>query len=282
MNLNYLNLEAQLEQAVIGATCQAPNTFQVEVLRAEYVKASPPTQPVTGAKPIQMDLMGDSTACTLLPGLQAVAPSFGVHIGNGAVTGCGIVSGRIAPHYINGIDVNRLSGLCQARATSTETALMKSARPNIIVWSSTWEEESIVATGSGNQTLEAGSPQWKQAMLSRVDARVHQFTRTGAKVVFVLPAPSATFSESGRSTFGNAAVSRLDQVLREVAARHPHTVGIVDLASRVCAPDGSCPNVVAGTDLRPDGEHFGYDGSLYAASWLVPQVLAAAQELHPA
>ena len=119
-------------------------------------------------------------------------------------------------------------------------------------------------------------------MLSRIDGRVQQFTSGGAKVVFVLPAPSATFSESTRSAFGGTAVAHLDGVLREVAARHPDTVGIVDLASRVCAPDGSCPNVVAGTDLRPDGEHFGYDGSLYAASWLVPQVLAAAQELHPA
>jgi peptidoglycan/LPS O-acetylase OafA/YrhL len=41
-------------------------------------------------------VVGDSTACTLMPGLEAVGAPAGVAVENGTVIGCGVVSGRRA------------------------------------------------------------------------------------------------------------------------------------------------------------------------------------------
>ena len=55
-------------------------------------------------RPQTVLLIGDSTSCTLLPGLQAVGPSYGMKFENGAVVGCGVVSGTLAPTYSFGVE----------------------------------------------------------------------------------------------------------------------------------------------------------------------------------
>ena len=279
VNLDFLNSSAQLEQAATGAPCKSPSLYQAEALRALYVQSSTNTTLATGGKPIQVDVFGDPTACTLIPGLQAVAPSYGARIGNGAVIGCGIVSGRIAPYYSNGVDVERLTGLCQSNATQAESKIIAESPPDIIVWNSTWEEHSTVAAGSGARVLVAGTPEWKKTMLNRIDQRLTDLVATGAKVIIVLPPPTATLGNPAAANSDAAAVARLDDLLREAATRHPTNVGVVDLASRVCPSGNPCPFVVAGVNLRPDGEHYGEAGSLYAASWLLPEILQTARNL---
>ena len=74
----------------------------------------------------------------------------------------------------------------------------------------------------------------------------------------------------------------MNGLLREVAARHPGRVGLVDLASRVCPSGPPCPYVVDGVgagqpaadSVRPDDYHYEVAGSLWVAQWLIPQILA--------
>ena len=104
-------------------------------------------------------LIGDSTACTLLLGLDAVGPSYGMRFEDGAVVGCGMVSGVIAPLYVDGKYNVRLYRPVSGGSHLAETQVIERYRPSLIVWASTEEHNSIVAkTATGSKVLEAGSP----------------------------------------------------------------------------------------------------------------------------
>ena len=72
----------------------------------------------------------------------------------------------------------------------------------------------------------------------------------------------------------------VNSVYRHVAATSPHTT-LVDLATHVC-PSGpaSCLQRVDGVTLRPDGLHYDGPAGPVIARWLLPQVLAAAEQVH--
>ena len=135
-------------------------------------------------------VVGDSTACTLLPGLQAVGPSYGLRFENGAVIGCGIVSGVIAPVYVGGVNSTAYTDKCQGEANLAETQAIERYRPSLIVWGSTDETASIVAdTPTGSKVLDAGSAEWRSVMLQRMNDRVEGFVATGARVILLLEPP---------------------------------------------------------------------------------------------
>ena len=60
-------------------------------------------------------VVGDSTACTMLPGLEAVGAPLGIQVENAAVIGCGVVSGQVAP-----IMAKAPTRLCAAKAAAAE------------------------------------------------------------------------------------------------------------------------------------------------------------------
>jgi hypothetical protein len=84
------------------------------------------------------------------------------------------------------------------------------------------------------------------------------------------------------------AYGRMNALLEKVAAKHPHDVAVVDLASRVCPTGPPCQGVVPAFNpnptnvtqtVRPDGSHYLPNGSLWVARWLVPQIAEAAKGL---
>ena len=78
-------------------------------------------QNITSTQKLRVLVIGDSTSCTMLPGLEAVAPSYGVQIGNGAIIGCGVVSGQVEPVYYDGLNVAAFTKSCQRRANHVES-----------------------------------------------------------------------------------------------------------------------------------------------------------------
>jgi hypothetical protein len=248
-------------------------------LRASYHKegGAPPAHAV---RPSQIAVMGDSTACTLMPALEAVAPSFGAQIQNGAVIGCGIVSGRIAPIYLQGVDLEGDTGDCQGKADAAESPILRNGHPNVIVWESTFEKDSIlVDTPHGPKVLTAGTPAWRSVMSARMRDRLDQFLATGAKVIVVLQPPFVNSGKPTRPTASDHSFERLNGLLEGLAKRHPGRVGLVNLSTLVCPSGPPCPYNVAGLTPRPDGGHYGPAGSLWAASWLVPQIITASHAL---
>jgi peptidoglycan/LPS O-acetylase OafA/YrhL len=251
-----------------GDACPAPTKEALESLMGN----GSATDPKTVARIL---LVGDSTACTMLPGLQAVGAPAGVRVEDGAVIGCGIVSGEIPPAKYNG-RIEDTSRTCQSRANAAEARAMRSGRPNIVLWASTWERSDlVVGSGKHRQVVAAGSPQWYAILQKRMDQRVRQFTATGATVVMLTQPPFSDLGNPTGPTPQDKTFERLNAFLTEFAAHTPH-VRLVDLAARVCPSGPPCPLVVDDIALRGDGAHYTGDGSLWVARWLMPQLGIAA------
>jgi peptidoglycan/LPS O-acetylase OafA/YrhL len=223
-------------------------------------------------------LVGDSTACTMLPGLEAVAAPAGVQVEDGAVIGCGVVSGQVAPLIINGTNVRASTRLCPDRVAAAEARAIRPGRPNVVVWGSTWESSAlVVGTGAHQKVLTPGSRQWSRYLLQQMGERVRQFTATGATVVMLTQPPFVALGKLAGPTAQDEDFERLNALLTEFAAQTPH-VKLVDLATRVCPSGPPCHLLVDDVFARGDGAHYTADGSLWVARWLMPQLGVAALE----
>jgi SGNH domain (fused to AT3 domains) len=289
-----------LAQATSGSICRSPSPSAVAQLRSTYAPSSSGTASKSELKSVVV--VGDSTACYLLIGLQAVGPSYGMQFENGAVIGCGIVSGVIAPDYLYGHNVVAYTTLCQGQANRAESLAIEHYHPSLILWGSTDERSSIVvSTAHGTKTLASGSPAWQSVMLQRMNTRIKKFLATGAKVVLMQEPPAVhtsgvTASElfvpathsPGQVDADDEDYARMNALLKKVAAKHPHQVAVIDLAPRVCPLGPPCQYVVPAFNPKPtsvtqtvrlDGVHYSTNGSLWVARWLVPQIAAAAKGL---
>jgi peptidoglycan/LPS O-acetylase OafA/YrhL len=270
---------SSLAIAKTGSNCHRPSDRMVARLRSLYRSGNPhptvPAQPHT----LRMVVVGDSTACTLIPGLTAVGSSLGVQVENGAVIGCGVVSGEIAPVYDDNVNVEAKTDRCLSKARRAESSAIKALRPDVILWGSIEERQSIVDAGpTGISSLITGTPQWKAVMQQRIDARVTDFLATGAKVVLLLEPVPVSRNPNGPVP-SQAAYSSMNAMLRQEAVRHPDKVGLVDLSSRVCPTSPHCRPTEDGVIVRPDLVHYSPDSSLWVAQWLVPQVLSTVDRL---
>jgi len=266
---------ANAANGVSGTTCPSPTNKQISKLHF----APRSTRHAAGAPGVPektlMVVVGDSTACTLLIGLAAVGAAYGMSVESGAVIGCGIVSGWLAAYYYDGVDFNAYTKVCQNRARAAEESAFRLGRPDIILWSSTFERAAItVRTPTGTKVLIQGTSQWRKLMLRRMDSRLQQFIATGAIVVLLLQPPFVNIGSPTRPTSKDANFALLNTMLRQLANRHPGHVGVLDLSARVCPSGPPCPYRVGGLIVRPDDEHYGSAGSLWVATWLVPRILS--------
>jgi peptidoglycan/LPS O-acetylase OafA/YrhL len=221
----------------------------------------------------RMLLVGDSTACSLWPGLAAVAADEGIATGQGSVFGCGVASDEIATTRNEAITPH--SERCRALVRWSQANASARVQPTIVVWMSTWEKSDLV---SGGQTIVAGTAEWRREIMARMDAALVRLTAGGARVVLVpIPAPAPNPAQLTAHTdrdADDAGYVRLNAMLRSFQDRHPDNVTLVDLAAQVC-PDGPpCPETVKGLHARPDGRHFTPEAATWAARWLVEQTFA--------
>ena len=208
----------------------------------------------------------------MLTGLEAVGAPVGVRIEDGAVIGCGVVSGEIAPRVVDGANVNSQSQTCQSRASAAEEQALRSGPPNVVLWASTWERSSIVVGSGANQKiLTPGSRRWYATLQKRMQQRVRRLTASGATVVLLTQPPFVDFGKTGGPTSQDKDFERLNAFLSEFAAHTPH-VKLIDLSTLVCPSGPPCPMDVNGLALRGDGDHYTGEGSLFVARWLMPQL----------
>ena len=218
-------------------------------------------------------VVGDSTACTMLPGLDAVAAPAGVQIENAAVIGCGVVSGEVAPQVTNGVNANAASSRCSSQASAEEKRALRSGPPNVVVWSSSWERSSlVVGQGADQKVLKQGSPQWYAVLTKRISQRLKEFTATGATVDLLTQAPFVPLgAHPALSTPSDEDFARLNALMTSIASRTPH-VNVVGLANHICPSGPPCPLIVDSVWVRGDGAHYTDEGSLWVARWLTPKL----------
>src|SRR6202020_592385 len=118
-----------------GAACPSPSAQQVTTLMGDGPKASHRVV-------ARLLVVGDSTACTMLPGLTAVAAPLGVEVEDAAVIGCGVVGGAVASNVVSG------TRRCQKRAKTAQARALRLGHPTVVLWASTWERSSLVV-GTG-------------------------------------------------------------------------------------------------------------------------------------
>lgn len=273
-------LTGAIADAADATNCPTPKKRQVAALRRTYRAQQPaPAGTRVSLLPQRMLVVGDSTSCTLLPGLTAVGPSYGIRVVNGTVIGCGIVSDTLAPYIENNVDYNAYTRNCERKVSRAEATALATGKPNIVLWGSTDEGSSIIDPPTGTQVLDSGTRRWRAVMQKRIDARVQSFLRTGAKVVMLLEPAEAQPSRTGIDAVDKRTL-RMNELLRRVAAQYPGEVGIVDLASRLCPAGPPCPYEIDQTIARPDDLHYDPETSLWVAEWLMPQIVATAASLH--
>lgn len=256
----------QLAAAGLHNVCPTPSSALVAALRTRSgVAAEAPT-----TAPVRALVVGDSTACTMLPGLEAVGAAFGIEISNAAITGCGVVSGSISARAVDGLNEHAFTRKCSAEARSVEGAALLREHPKLVLWSSTWERTPI--TGPDGRTLVVGTRPWTVALLDRVDRRVFQFASAGARTVFLLQPPPFSAGAPSRSDAQEHAFLAMNSVLKSYALRHPQTAAVVDLGRVVCPTGTPCPYVVGGVVMRPDGFHYSTKSAVDVARWLMPQL----------
>jgi hypothetical protein len=216
-------------------------------------------------------LVGDSTACSLWPGLNAAADSVGIATDQGVVFGCGIASDEFTTTRNESITPH--SERCPVLVDWAERRALVRARPTVVIWMSVWEKSDLVV---GGRTIVADTPQWETTIMSRMDAALARLTAGGARVAVVTqaaPAPNpAQRTETTDRKADDAGYVRLDRLLRMFRSRHPGTVTRVDLAAQLCPRGPPCPAFVAGTQTRPDGRHFTPAAATWAARWLLSQL----------
>ena len=224
------------------------------------------------AEGLRILLVGDSTACSLYPGLEAVGRETGSFVAQAAVFGCGVASGQITTTRNEQITPH--SQRCQEMVNEAVDPAVAELRPQLVVWMSIWEKSDLVV---GNETLRSGTPAGDDAMLQRMDWELARLTAYGAKVVVLTEAAAAPNDAQGIDNTSNAidneSYARLNRILARFAAQNPDQVTLVDLAEQVCPGGPPCPRVVDGLQLRPDGRHFTPKAAAIEARWLMPEIV---------
>ena len=259
-----------------SSACPTPPASEVAGLRGQAgLSARSTDAPSRG----QLLVVGDSTACTMIAGLDSLGPHYGFQVVNASVIGCGVVDGQ-SPNVSGGVDdagvleVDPNANSCGKKVDAVVTSTLSRSRPALVLWTSQWERSDIVrSTREGQVVLSEGSPAWKALLMRLMDRRLAEFTARGAKVVILTQPAWADPSNVSRPTQRDESYLLYNTFLRKFADMHKRNVSIIDLAARVCPGGPPCSSVVGGVWAREDGLHYGPAGSLWVARWLMPKLL---------
>ena len=250
--------------------CGTPRPSETREAVTAEARSGPLSLPAS-ARGQRVLLVGDSTACSLWPGLKAAGDAAGIATDQGSVFGCGVASGEITTTRNEAITPH--SSRCPELVDTDERAALARARPTVVVWMSVWEKSDLVVDG---HTVVAGTPAGDKEIMARMDAALARLTAGGARVVMLTEAAPAPNPAQGTETTSpkadNDGYVRLNALLRRFQARHASQVTLVDLAAKVCPTGAPCPERVEGLHARPDGHHFTPTAATWAARWLLTRM----------
>jgi peptidoglycan/LPS O-acetylase OafA/YrhL len=258
-----------------GYPIPCPHPTHRDVVDARRaIRSAGAANPAAGLPPIAV--MGDSVACSLTPGLEALHTDRALHYRQGAVIACGIVSDVVLPSSAIPL-VPAQTRNCRGFADSARRDAIRH-RARILVWMSGWERADLTDHGV---RVRAGTAAWSKVLIRRMDRVVSDLHRHGVHLVVTTVPPNAEGEIGGVAVRPNAATeqtySTLNRFLFTFVARHPGEVSLVDLAGHVCPVGPPCPRTFGAIAPRAiDGMHYTPQGSVWLLDWLLPQIRAAA------
>jgi hypothetical protein len=139
-----------------------------------------------------------------------------------------------------------------------------------------WE---LVDRRLGTEYRHVGQPEYNLYLAHELELAITTAGRQGAHVVLLTAPYTRRAERPDGGLYDEDLPERVDawnQLLREVAARHPTNVTVLDL-NRVVCPDGEFTWRIDGLRMRTDGLHFTEQGVREViAPWLLPQLAAIA------
>jgi hypothetical protein len=176
---------------------------------------------------------------------------------------------------VNGLPPPEWRSRCAPLVHETERSAVSRAHPDLVLWYSSWELNDLVVNG---HVVRFGTPAGDALLLSRMEAALPLLTQDGRAQLALLtdePAPvdlGSRFLKAG-GPVDDAKRAHLAEVYRKFAARHPGEVTVIDPTPVLCPGGPPCHRIVDGIDPRPiDGNHFGTDGAVLVARWLMPRL----------
>jgi peptidoglycan/LPS O-acetylase OafA/YrhL len=243
--------------------CGNPPRFEIREANREAARLGPIEVPAP-TPPLRIAVLGDSRACSLLTGMEAVGRRLDATVGNGTILGCGIVAGAISAK--NGMMPRDFAESCLGRVERRAGRVLRATDPQMVVALSGWEVNDL-ATPDGDAVF--GTERHDQLMLDRWERLYEQVRAPGRRLaILTTPEESPGLTVPDPDPDNSAKFSHLNDVVREFAQRHPDVV-VIDLARRLCPTGFPCPGEREGVQPRPwDGIHFSPPGSTWTAHWV--------------
>lgn len=218
-------------------------------------------------------LAGDSVPLVMGQQMSIDRDALGISVANRGLPGCHLLA-ALGP--IRGVEGNVRTDVSDcAKAGRFRTSVRKTHPDVAVVLFGEFPNEAVRI---GGRWLMPCQPAYLDALRRRLDLLIDDL-RVDDTPVVLLTAPGSQVSWIVERVKPGMAerVDCTNRVLEQIAAARQR-VTLVDLAAFVCPPGDHCKEKVDGVDLRPDGLHFEGPGAAYVARWLVPRVLAAAEE----
>ena len=220
-------------------------------------------------------IVGDSLALTVAVGMARYAPAYGIDLGGRSHTGCGVaIALPLDDHGVVGDPF----GNCPMWPTwwAEDVAQL---HPQVVgLVTGFWEVMDRMYQG---RWQHLGDPAFDAYETSQLERAVAVLSSGGAKVVLF----TSPYFHTGEQANGDpwpqddpARVDRLNQIIDQVAGRHPGAVSVVPL-NRFLDPDGRFTWTLGGHVVRQgDGVHTTLAGGTY----LAPRILPLLAALRPA
>jgi hypothetical protein len=214
--------------------------------------------------------VGDSVSMTLAEGLNSSARSYGLNLTNDAILGCGIVRG--GPFRYFGSD-SQQPRQCENWPDRWTANLTKTDPDVVALLVGRWEVMDRVHDG---RWTHVGDPAFDTYLASELDRAVQVLSAKGALVAMFTAPYYLRGERPDGGMWPEDATPRVDAfnlLVRQVAARHPSQVALIDLNAQTSS-GGHYVNSLKGVRLRYDGVHFTTAGARWLAPWLLPQLNA--------
>ena len=253
---------------LISTTAAAPPPVY---LRGERAVATPTPAPLVKPRVPGMPrvyLMGDSVAFSLLFALgSALDHGMGAAYAGEPHVACGMVDGLPVDSHDKPL---WFAPQCERTVLPEQRRVALERRPDVFVWLSIWETWDRVING---KLRHVGTPDGDAALLRSISRTVGRLRTRGAHVAILTVSPSAPGAIVRSDQPPPEHFEHLNILLRAYARGHPTEVSVIDLHSLVCPRGAPCPKRVDGLQLRPDGTHFGSEGSKWIGERLAPVIV---------
>ena len=216
-------------------------------------------------------VVGDSLALTVAVGMAPFARSYGIDLGGRSHTGCGVaIALPLADHGAVGDPF----GNCPTWPTWWADDV-RELHPQVVgVVTGFWE---VVDRWYQGRWQHLGDPAFDAYETAQLERAVTILSSGGAKVALF----TAPYFRTGEQPDGQpwpqdatARVDRLNQLMAQVAARHPGTVTVVPLHAFL-DPGGHFTWTIGGQVVRQgDGVHTTLAGGAYLAPRILPLLAA--------